>query len=1123
MNITNASSFLNVLNSLNSLDELKKNEYSNHLIMFLKQECNFNVFKEVFENSNDNTVKLILLDFLSKAVFRNLSKVDNIDNDPNRGYRGYNSDYMKIENEEYNVHLVNYFIYFLKVNSDNVPSYILNSIADFIGNSIKYFIYGGVEIVNLIEIIQNSFFGNANNSKDVYAGIKIYFYTITDILINTHHYEFFKFRRMLNYFQNHLLIRILNNSRLITKHLLLNYNSHGINEDLYSIILEIYFKCLIFPFNLSYFDFNTDANLEEITLSIFPEEYAESIQDLDFYDLLILSLNFKISVKTSFKVVKIFSRISSSRISLISDELHCSYKNKLISIFISCIEYHLPNNLSAMEEIIEFGMRMLLVFGIHYFRIFCENNKNFENAINKLIEYVMKNSNTMDDPVIYKMNQFCFKLRNLFENTNAFFFFGYCVQFLNYQFSINNSISLFNNQAKSFKSFHLQIDNRYYNFHEVLINNIKSLPIFYEIFMSLLNLVDSINSAEQFALFMTRYSQFLLIYTKVFISVDSQYSYNNYSYDTKIENYDELIENNKQLVVLICSEIFKKLPKISSFSCYVNSSIQFGFEMSLLYFFEKFANKSLEKNIFDSINQEIVIQDDFFIKVIANIGIQNGFSEFFEILTNKILGNLEYKNIALSKYSIYILNELIQRIKKILYGKVLNHYILDNFSKKLFFINNSSLSQPKFYKLRTDLYEVLGISYLNDVSCDYIQNSKKLFNQIIQSNTEDNKINLIHILYDIVGVFKSKFLSKIIVVFCKISYPKLQELLTNNAAQYLSNPDFLIALIDFYIIVINNTFQSYPNIQMNVIMIKIITDSCRIISMLVKEFNSSLELINEYNKKVAFIENNLKLIKRFIKIFSCIIKNADSCFAIFHYFGENVFTTFIVNIQKFMTLTYHFIFKYFPDKQDELIFCLVENCSTLSDFIIEYVPASEINEIFNISIQYFEIKLEIILQSSENKNVFEETFIHNLSSIINYISVSLNESINIYSNDCNIVVKNNEIIACCLANVNKFQCKLIEFSYLTNYNIQINNILSDMLFYLIANFGVESFINSLKENISSQLSSPKNNTIDDLNNCLSEFSQTSSFSFNNLNKDKFRDKFKGLIQSIGKIVRSNNK
>ena len=91
------------------------------------------------------------------------------------------------------------------------------------------------------------------------------------------------------------------------------------------------------------------------------------------------------------------------------------------------------------------------------------------------------------------------------------------------------------------------------------------------------------------------------------------------------------------------------------------------------------------------------------------------FQNFFQLFVNKVIGNLNFGDKTLAKYSIYVLKNIVSKISKDLKKKAKDNFLLNNISVKLFYINTSMLGDPKFYKLR---YRSLGRSYLRPFLLD---------------------------------------------------------------------------------------------------------------------------------------------------------------------------------------------------------------------------------------------------------------------------------------------------------------------------------------------------------------------------------------------------------------------
>lgn len=87
------------------------------------------------------------------------------------------------------------------------------------------------------------------------------------------------------------------------------------------LALQTYFKGLTFPFNLTYFDFSTDCNLEDISLVIFPENYSSAIGDIELFDCLISCLINIDNSDIKLEILWIFSWTVASRLSILTEDI----------------------------------------------------------------------------------------------------------------------------------------------------------------------------------------------------------------------------------------------------------------------------------------------------------------------------------------------------------------------------------------------------------------------------------------------------------------------------------------------------------------------------------------------------------------------------------------------------------------------------------------------------------------------------------------------------------------------------------------------------------------------------------------------------------------------------------
>lgn len=173
------------------------------------------------------------------------------------------------------------------------------------------------------------------------------------------------------------------------------------------------------------------------------------------------------------------------------------------------------------------------------------------------------------------------------------------------------------------------------------------------------------------------------------------------------------------------------------------------------------------------------------------------FQNFFQLFVEKVIGNLNFGNKTLAKYSIFVLKNMVAKVSKDLKKKAKDNLLLNNISVKLFYINTSMLGDPRFYKLRSELFETISIGYLDDRSDDYIENSQSVFRRIMEADWPDRSQppDLKRILVDFIGVFRGISSPKILIAFAKISYPSIQYLLNGFMAGLLNDGIFVSYLL----------------------------------------------------------------------------------------------------------------------------------------------------------------------------------------------------------------------------------------------------------------------------------------------------------------------------------------
>lgn len=1092
----------------------EREQYEQYIHQFVKNPENFEKLKRIFEDQHESHVKLITIESLTKVLAKKYS-VGASDSDSR--YRGIDD----FENKEYCHYkaVMEYFVQYLSVKKLTDAMFVVNSICDFYGSVLKYMVVNSMQLPAL-EDIERAFFGTNASIEDLTIGLKLVFYSIGNLLVNCHHYGYFKFRKMVYSFQSKYLVEMLNLTRKTIKVIWPNAReTGGPFVVLLKQALEILYKCLTYPFNLTYFDFNTDNTGGDITITIFPEEFGITLSDMLMYDCL-FGLFYTQEIELKQLSLRILARIASTRLSIFDESAREDYRARFIAGFPVLVQNSPLEDQTFSNDIVEYVLRIIFVFG--------QNNIRtsllfplFRQASETFCDSVLKTCVQLDSPLFARLVDFWNKLENLVsyqEIEGRSQVVATCVtHYCDFHINQSQSLSFYIENVKSAKKFVKHVNNRFETFKDFVKKSPEQATTMMVSLAGNLSGMEDQCRAGQFDpnLFFTRFGHFVLIFSKAFMKTDLSYS----NFQSYMDDFDMSHTDVEPLLIQRLSEIasfiFNVLKNGQQLTHGLRFDILVGYEMSMLYFIETFLTTAMDKHKLSEDNMLMSIVDPLYRIVMERIGIQGGFEEFFDLMTNKILSNLDYRIISLSDYSIAVLKTLVERIKKIFKSKSKECQLINTFSAKLQNINFSVLSERNFYKLRSKLMETIAVSYLDDNYDDYITNSHVIFERIITTNTENNSVDLMRVFFDLVGIYRAISLSKIIIVFTKISYPRIQELLQKNAGDKLSDPEFVASLLDFYNVLIENTSQKYSVSQAHTVMYKILTDACQIVSMFLKDINKTLLSLPNKATIVAFLENNLKLVKKLFRIFKSMIKYSDISFSIFHFFGYTVFLEFIQGIHLFMSLTVEHIVDHFPDKAELFLDCFKESCVNLSDFMVEHFTPEEITRILRTLHLFFVKKGDEVIANSETSTLQDETVIQTISTIVGCLCLSLYEAFCINRNDPAFVLKIQQTFENNLSLICDFTLRIVELCSRMNYSVHASNMIADIVFHFLVLFKGDAIMRFLMERLQSDMH-VNNGTrkFVRLMYLFEEMQRNVQFKLELVQKEKFHDRFKDFIKGL---------
>lgn len=678
--------------------------------------------------------------------------------------------------------------------------------------------------------------------------------------------------------------------------------------------LNVLFNCLTFPFAFSYYNFSNMVEQDEISTSLYPEEWAASLGDQSLYEGIFSVIETKqFSKNVIHSAVKVISRIASTRSTLFQDEnIQRMFKCQLVKGLSLCLANLDLSDTDYLQELIDYSLRLQTVYGNRKISLENDTFSEWVNCCTILARQTITNCYKLDDITFPRFCELWKRLnRQKVDNidlseTIAEFVKIYCVTYFDGSVQVGNFFE--DVSYKSYKKFKKAVNNRFDMMNEFYTT--KSEEILQLILTSSLNLFSDfqyilenhINNQiydDKILMFITRFSHFLLF---------SSQTLNN-SAHARIYYYppnDDVTENTCIIQGNIWARVFMILKGLSQFHPFLNMETIRHSEMCVQYFQEWFSELSIDDLVFPTDKSPIETGNKIFNNTCANVeGLFTGVESYHLLLTNKILANFSFKDKIIGRYSIMIQKNFIEKFKRRLPRKSFKEMDLQHqWSTELLRINDSALSEPKFYKLRSDLYEVVSRCYLDDCYDEYIQNSHKIFNMVLETNMNTGgnmQVNLMRFFRDLLGVCRSISQTKIFYTFSKIIYPTVQNLLNEHGNTYLNEESFIIVQLDFYSVLCRNTSVKIYG-QSNIIIYKILTDACKMLTSLIGQFNKALQDCQTQEALITFVGQKNKIAFRFQQVFNNIMQSSDLNYSIFHFFGDNTFIDFIKCILEYLFL-----------------------------------------------------------------------------------------------------------------------------------------------------------------------------------------------------------------------------
>ena len=160
----------------------EKTTCENELYTHIQDKRNLNQILDIIKNSNSEYTHFVTAEIINK-VYSSPHKIGPVES--------FSSDrYEKDENFEINQEFVKTYIQLLSTKGETMQSYLLNTIANYVGNAVRL---NWLEIKNkegIILGIKDDFFSNAHMIKRINIGLKLFEYILSNLFINTQYMSY---------------------------------------------------------------------------------------------------------------------------------------------------------------------------------------------------------------------------------------------------------------------------------------------------------------------------------------------------------------------------------------------------------------------------------------------------------------------------------------------------------------------------------------------------------------------------------------------------------------------------------------------------------------------------------------------------------------------------------------------------------------------------------------------------------------------------------------------------------------------------------------------------------------------------------------------------------------------
>ena len=558
-----------------------------------------------------------------------------------------------------------------------------------------------------------------------------------------------KYRTILTTFQTEALTPLFMNTKLI----LIEYMKQAFQNNLTSVdsgdlelSLEVMNHILNYPFVICYLEFTSESGGDNTSITMFPETWRSYFIDIEYFMGFISLLKIKdLSSEIKLLVVKNLSKISSCKKTLVPTEfdLNNQYLHFLMELPGRIVELINLEDSFFLEELVDLVERSINVYGLSKIMEQTDKVEPWVQALLVITKFVFMKNYRLNEKVFNSVSNVwkAIAVQNmspLYERVMK----EYLGIYYSVLFEQNNTLNIFSEVSYSQYERLKDLVEERYKFFVIIYPKHKELSLQFlfslskQVFGDFESLAarvaqGSIND-KHIQTLLSKFLNFMLIISNSVLA-ENCYMYSKSKTPQKVEGLSP-----EELEGMVLASALKCISMLDSFNPFLEVGFRRHMEITVVCFFESFYKKVSREVIFrekDSNGLSVNLLDckhNLFLFCLKSQSIFDSFESYVILTVNKCLGNLAIGDKIISRYSIFYLKLIVEELKKHLQLADFNQVsIPTHISKELLNINSTNLTDPQFYKLRSDLYEIISICFLEEMREDYIDNIHTILQRVL--------------------------------------------------------------------------------------------------------------------------------------------------------------------------------------------------------------------------------------------------------------------------------------------------------------------------------------------------------------------------------------------------------